>query len=556
MGSSKASPAADGSALTLGRRADHLERLRREDFDLLVVGGGITGAGIALDAASRGLRVGLLEKSDFAAGTSSRSTKLVHGGLRYLAQLEFALTHEALTERYILRDLAPGLVEWLPFVLPIFGSVFELGKLSVGLWLYDALAAMRAPNLHRRLGRQKILELAPGLRQDGLLGGFVYSDCRTDDVRLTLEVLRTAVGQGATIANYAEVSGFVKDGAEPGKVIGVEVVDRHSGESFTVRGRKVVLAGGVWLDRLLKLDDRAAPPRIRPAKGVHLVVPRDRLGFDVALFLPTAPDGRLVFVIPWQGATLIGTTDTDYEGPLEAPLATAEDVTYLLESVNRAFPDARLRPSDVVSLQAGLRPLVGAGSGATTRASREDRIFETPSGLIAIAGGKLTTYRRMAQRVVDLAVRRLREAGHRVAEIVCLTDRIPLGAFAPGPTRSMPDLDALPAETRDHLRRAYGDHAATIAAIARERPDLAERIVPGLPYVKAEVIYAARHEMAQTVADALARRAHVVQLDRGQGRSAAAEVARLMGQELDWDETRTSAEATRFEEDVRQFSPT
>ena len=545
-------PESKVGALSFGRRAGHLERLGGEEFDLLVIGGGITGGGIALDAASRGLRVGLLEKGDFAVGTSSRSTKLVHGGLRYLAQFEFALTHEALTERYILQELAPSLIHWAPFVLPVHGNVLEMGKLFVGLWLYDLLASMRAPTLHRRLGRQEVLKMAPGLREEGLLGGFVYSDCRTDDVRLTLEVLRTAVGRGAAIANYAEVLGFAK---ERGRAVGVEAVDRRSGEAFRVRARQTVVAVGVWLDQVLRLDDPSARRRIRPAKGVHLVVPRSRLGFDVALFLPTAPDGRLVFVIPWQGATLIGTTDTDYSGGLEAPLATSEDVAYLLESVNRAFPDARLQPADVCSLQAGLRPLIDGGEGATTKVSREDRIYETESGLIAVAGGKLTTYRRMAQRVVDLAIRRLREAGHSVPESQCLTDRIPLGAFAPGPIRPAPELKALPAEVQAHLEETYGANAGVIAGLVGDRPELGERLVPGLPNLKAEVVYAARHEMAETIADALARRAHVVQLDPDQGRSGVRVAAELMAQELGWDEAKLATEVARFEEDVRQFSP-
>lgn len=538
-----------GQALSFGQRSDHIDRLRTEVFDLLVVGGGITGAGVALDAASRGLSVGLVDKGDFANGTSSRSTKLIHGGLRYLAQLEFALTHEALTERAVLKDLAPDLVDWLPFVLPVYRSLFNMAQLYAGLWLYDLLAVMRTPSVHRCLGRAGLLKISPDLSTDGLIGGYVYSDCRTDDVRLTVEVLRTAIDRGAATANYVQVEGFPK---ERGKAIGLEVTDLRSGESFAVRGRKTILAGGVWVDRLLKMDDPGALPHVRPAKGVHLVVPKSRLDTDVALFLPTARDGRLVFVIPWQGVSLIGTTDTEYDGSLETPFATLQDVDYLLESVNVAFPKAKLERSDVVSVQAGLRPLISEKPGDTTKLSREDKLFETGSGLIAIAGGKLTTYRKMAERAVDLASRRLREEGVAIPKVVCQTDRIGLGAFAPGPQLELPDLTA---DLSQYLRRSYGVNAAAIAAIARERPELAERIVPGLPAIGAEVVYAVRHEMAQTVLDVLARRAHVVQLDRDQSRSAAVKVAGLIARELGWSEEQTAAEARRFEEDVKQFSP-
>ena len=547
---------ASDTVLSLGRREDHLARLRADRFDLLVVGGGITGAGIALDAASRGLSVGLLEKGDFSVGTSSRSTKLVHGGLRYLAQYEFGLTREALAERAILADLAPGLVEWLPFVLPMIGGPVKMAWVGLGLLAYDVLANRRAPTLHRRLNRSELRELAPGLDPRGLLGAYVYSDCRTDDSRLTLEVLRSAVARGAVPANYAEVTTYLKaaSGSPTPQVVGVEAVDRLCGERFEVRAKKVILAAGVWVDEMLKLDDPQAPPRILPAKGVHLVVPRCRLGFDVALFMPTAPDGRLVFVVPWLGETLIGTTDTEYQQQLEAPEATAADVDYLLASVNSAFPDANLTRGDVISVQAGLRPLVSAHAGSTDAISREDKIVETASGLIAIVGGKLTIYRRMAERVVSLAYRRLRESGHLVADVGCLTDRIGLGAFAPGP---MPTVEAvnLEADTLDHLKRSYGRNAREVARIASERPDLAQRLVPGQPNVLAEVVYAARHDLAQTVADVLARRAHVVQLDWTQGRPAAAAVARLLCEEHGWDQSRVAVEAERFESDIRQFTP-
>ena len=542
-----------GNAVGFGRRSDHIRRLASEELDLLVVGGGITGAGIALDAAVRGLRVGLLDRADFAAGTSMRSTKLVHGGLRYLAQYEFGLTHEALTERAVLRALAPELVRWLPFVIPSYHSLFEFAKLFAGLWLYDALAIHRTPNRHQVLTRGRLLKLAPGLRREGLIAGYVYSDCGTDDVRLTLEVLRTAATRGVALANHAEVTAVTK--STDGKANGVAAVDRETGEEFTIRAKQVVLAGGVWADGLARLADPDAPRLVRPAKGVHLVVERERFGHDCALFLPTMLDDRLVFVIPWQGATLIGTTDTDYEGSLEAPEATAGDIAYLLGAINRVFPEAGLEPSDVVSVQAGLRPLVSAGDGSTSKLSRHDRIIERPSGVITVAGGKLTTYRKMAERVVDLAQRRQREAGSAVPASRCLTDQVPLGAFAPGPAVDSPALAALSDSTREHLRKSYGANAAAVAAVVAEQPGLGEGLLPERPWLKAEVVYAARHEMARSVADVLARRTHVVQLTRDQGRAISLEVARLLAAELGWSEERVASEVARFAAEVRQFDP-
>ena len=538
-------------AQSLGDRASVVQRLSSEQFDVVVVGGGITGAGIALDCVARGLKVALVDKSDFAIGTSSRSTKLVHGGLRYLAQYQFKVTHEALTERYVLEQLAPGLVEWTPFVLPMYGSILEMGKVGIGLIMYDTLAGMRTPNPHRRVSKDELLEMAPGIGQEKLLGAYVYSDCRTDDVRLTIEVLKTAAARGAAIVNHCEVTGFVK---VAGKARGVTVRDRRSGADLTVKAHHVVLATGVWVDNLLRLDDPNAPRCVRPAKGVHLVVERARFGFDVALFLPTAPDGRLVFVVPWQDSTLIGTTDTDYDESIDEPLATLEDCQYLLTSTNNAFPDAHLGLDDIVSVQAGLRPLVSAGGGSTTKISREDRIFETASGVVAIAGGKLTTYRKMAERATDLLAKRCVEDGQLSAVPVCATDRIGIGAFAPGPTPAA-DFGTLPADVVDHLRKRYGQAAGEVAAIAAERPELAERIVPALPNLLAEIAFAARTELAQTLADVLVRRTHIAQLTRDQGRSVARRVAGVLARELGWSSEAVTRELAALEVELKQYTP-
>ena len=388
-----------------------LERLRREHFDVLVVGGGITGAGVAWDAAARGLRVGLIERADFAGGTSSRSSKLIHGGLRYLAQGRVVLTREAVQERGRLQRLAPHLVDLLPFAFPIFNGPPERLKLAAGLWLYDAFAAGSGAPRHSWLGREETLAAIPGLRQDGLSGAFLYRDARTDDARMVLEVLHAAAGAGAAVANYLSMEGLL---SVKGRAAGVGALDRLSGETMEVQARVVVLATGVWLDRVAPPTGRGV--RVRPAKGVHLFLSPGHVPQETALYLSTTRDRRLVFVIPWLGRTMIGTTDTAYEGDLASPRATAGDVHYLLDAVNAAFPGAGLGTADVLSSQAGLRPLISDGDegGSTAGLSREDRVFETEAGAIAIAGGKLTTFRRMAEKVVDLALRRLGAAsGHR-----------------------------------------------------------------------------------------------------------------------------------------------
>src|SRR5215472_3524109 len=323
------SSGAIGRALSLGRRDDQIERLRTERFDLAVVGGGITGAGIALDAASRGLKVALVEKDDFASGTSSRSSKLIHGGLRYLAQYRFRLTREALSERSLLQQLAPHLVEPIPFLFPIYHGRLEVWRVNTGLWLYDLMAGLRRTKVHRKLNRSQTLARVPHLKPQGLRAAFVYYDARTDDARLVVEVLKSAVDHGAVVANYVAADRVLSSG---GRAAGLLARDVTSGSSFEIRARKVVTATGVWLDQTFG-DAPVGQRRIRPAKGVHIVVPRERVGGDTAIAFPT-PDNRLMFVIPWQGATLIGTTDTDYAGPLDDPRADRADLEYIFKVVN------------------------------------------------------------------------------------------------------------------------------------------------------------------------------------------------------------------------------
>jgi glycerol-3-phosphate dehydrogenase len=541
----------------LGSRAEQVARLSREAFDLLVVGGGITGAGVAWDAATRGLRVALIERADFGAGTSSRSSKLIHGGLRYLAQGHLALTREAVQERGRLQRLAPHLVDLLPFAFPIFNGPVERLTLAAGLWLYDAFAAGSGAPRHTWLSRARTLGAVPGLRQEGLAGAFVYRDARTDDARMVVEVLRGAAGVGAVVANYVSMEGLL---TARGRAAGVAAVDRLSGETLEIQARVVVLATGVWLDRLLPPEEKGT--RVRPAKGVHLFVGPGLAPADLALYLSTARDGRLIFVIPWQGKTMIGTTDTPYAGDLARPAATAEDVRYLLDAVNRAFPARPLRREDVLSSQAGLRPLIseGDGDGSTAALSREDKVFETETGTIAIAGGKLTTFRRMAEKVVNQAARRLgstRGAGRSPTAVLPLggfTTPLDAPAFAAWRRGALAGAPPGLRERRAHLIARYGARYPLLESLAEATPDGAAPLVPGEPFLEAEAVFAIRHEQAITVADVLSRRLRLTLLTPDQGRSAAARVAELLARELGWDAARREQAVREYEADVAQYA--
>src|SRR6266478_4285365 len=395
------------------RRRDALAALGRDTLDVLVVGGGINGAGITRDAAMRGLRVALVERGDLASGTSSRSSKLIHGGLRYLEQGDVRLVLEAVRERERLQRLAPHLVRPQEFVFPLYrGGPLGSLKLAAGLWAYDLLAGFWNVRRHRMLSPRAIAEAEPALLRDGLCGAGQYWDCRTDDARLVLETALSAAAEGALIVSYAEVAGFVKEG---GRIVGARVVDRLGSGEVVARAQVVVNAAGPWVDRVVALDAPETPPRLRLTKGVHVVVPHERVGNRAAVVLHAVADGRVMFVIPWGPQTLVGTTDTDHAGgPDIPPTVEREDVAYLLDTVNHYFPAARLAPRDVVNAFAGLRPLVaprGRAMLSPSSVSREQEIFASASGLISIAGGKLTTYRLVAAAVVDRVLDALRAAG-------------------------------------------------------------------------------------------------------------------------------------------------
>jgi glycerol-3-phosphate dehydrogenase len=535
-------------------RSGALSRLRHDDFDVLVVGGGITGAGVALDAASRGLRTALVERDDFAAGTSSRSSKLVHGGLRYLDQREFRLVYEALAERQRIIENAPHLVSILPFLVPVLHHGGRIDRrlapvLGGALWMYDLTGGLRIGRRHRRVSAADALAHFPTFDRSQLSRGYVYFDAHADDARLTLAIARTAAAHGAAVVNHAGVTGFEKHG---GRVVGARIV--ADDEPLTVRARAVVNATGVWADDVRAFDEGAHPASMQPAKGVHITLPWSRVRNDIAAIVP-APDGeRMVFVIPWDGHTYVGTTDTSYDGALDDPRCTPDDVRYLLGALN-GVTDVDATPDDVVGTWAGLRPLLRAGRhrrGTARRAartadlSRRHAVQVAPSGVVTVTGGKLTTYRRMAADAVDAALRSLGGPQPRSS-----TRRLRLlGAEGVDPPRAElpPPGGNRPTSTAMHLATRYGSEAAAVAALARDHAGGSEPLVPGLPYLKAEAVFAVRAEMARTLDDVLSRRTRARILDRRASVEAAPAVAELLAAELGWSASERDDEVTRYRE--------
>jgi glycerol-3-phosphate dehydrogenase len=512
-------------------RAENIRRLGAESFDVVVIGGGITGVGCALDAASRGLRTALVERADFASGTSSKSSKLVHGGLRYLQQREVGLVYEALAERQILRRNAPHLVRTLPFLLPVFTSDGLINRrlaraLGTVMWMYDLTGGLRIGKLHRRVGKDAAIAHMPTLRASRLASAYIYYDARADDARLTLTIARTAAETGAAVVNRAAVAGFEKD--DSGRVSGVRV--RVDGSEIVVRTRSVVNATGVWADDVRALDEGSHPDSIRPAKGVHITVPWSKIRNDIAAVIPVRKDRRSVFVVPWGDFTYIGTTDTDYEGSLDDPQCTPTDIEYLLRAINDVVTTP-ISEADILGTWAGLRPLVKrAGSERTADLSRRHSVISSKSGVVTVTGGKLTTYRRMAADAID-AVTSALDTKARSA-----TARLALSGAA--------QWDA--SGVSEHLASRYGSNGTFVKALESARPELAEPIVPGLPYSKAEVVYAASDEMACTVDDVLSRRTRARLLGRDASADAAAEVARLIAPILGWDEATAAASVADY----------
>jgi glycerol-3-phosphate dehydrogenase len=529
-----------------------------EPVDLLVIGGGITGAGIARDAALRGFRIALVDKGDFGSGTSSHSSRLIHGGIRYLEQRDFRLVFEASRERRILLRIAPHLVRPLPFLFPVYrGARVPAWKLRAGMWLYDLLAAFRNVKRHRWLSAKQVRRAEPALKDRGLTGAALYWDAQTDDARLVLATMRSAARAGALVANYAEVTSLLKP---DGRVRGAVVRDLLSGETRTVRALVVVNAGGPWVDALRRMDDPAAPPLLRATKGAHVAVPRRRLGHERAITLFSPIDGRVMFVLPWGDLSYVGTTDTDADASPDAVRVTADDVTYLLRSANAAFPDAHLASNDVVSVWAGLRPLLRQDPAATpSEVSREHRVVESAQGLITIAGGKLTTHRVMARDVADRVAARLHDLDGRPVAPRPPTDRLPLpggeaaelGVLVEGARAS-----GVSEATARHLVASYGSETPAILNLVERDRGLREPIAPGRAEIWAEVAHAVEREMAVRIQDVLVRRLHLFYEYAEQGTALAAPVAQRMKKLLGWDEVREAEELVdyfRLVERARMF---
>ena len=505
---------------------------RREPWDMVVIGGGATGVGIAVDAASRGYDVLLLEQHDFGKGTSSRSTKLVHGGVRYLEQGNIALVMEALKERGLLRQNAPHLVSNLAFVVPNY-DWWEAPFYGLGLKIYNALAGKYGFGASEILTREETLERLPTIKTEGLRGGVVYYDGQFDDTRLLINLVATAAAQGATLINYARVVALTKGG--DGFIDGVVAADQETGQQWTIAARVVINATGAFSDSVRRMGEPDALPLIAPSQGIHLVFHHSFLPTAAAIMVPHTSDGRVMFAIPWHGHTLVGTTDTPIDTPTLEPPPLAEEIEFILETAAQYLVKPPTR-EDVLSVFVGIRPLVKSGDGKLTAAlSRDHTIHFDASGLLTTTGGKWTTYRNMAEHTVDQAA-----DFARLAERPCVTRTLNIHGFHPNAER----FGAL---------SVYGSDALSIQDLMRDSPALAAPLHAQLPYTGAEVVWTTRHEMARTVEDVLARRTRALFLNARAADAMAPEVARIMARELGWDASRQAAEAASFASLARAY---
>jgi glycerol-3-phosphate dehydrogenase len=553
-------------------RSQALAALAHDEFDVVVVGGGITGAGVALDAATRGYSVALLERVDYASGTSSRSSKLVHGGLRYLQHFDLGLVREALLERQLLVALAPHLVRPLPLVVAAFEGAHPDRLVGVGLNLYDVMARDRerrrrseswSPERHRMISGEEVVELLPALAGREPTSGYLFYDCQTDDVRLVLTVLGEAERFGAVCANRVDVTALLEC---DGRAAGVHARDAESGERFEVRAANVINATGVWADELRpqELHDEAELPRIRPSRGTHLTIKHEDLPLVGGAIVP-AGSGRSIFALPWLGHTLVGTTDNDYEGPLEHIQPSGEDIAYLLDAINTFF-GTELAPGQLTGAFAGVRPLISTGDPKkSVDISRKAELYETSSGMITITGGKLTTWRRMAKITVDRLVER------DARDAPCRTQEIPLGQAIS--VEELALVEGVPDASYQALASRYGHAAHDVLALASERGELAQPIVAGLPDLLAEVALAARREQARSIGDVLLRRTRLGLLAAreltgtpgGPGELASGardasdscehpapvrRVGEVLARELQWSRERLELELDRFAEEA------
>jgi glycerol-3-phosphate dehydrogenase len=534
-------------ALSPQARADALDKMAAAELDVLVIGGGVVGSGSALDAVTRGLRVGLVDGRDLASGTSSRSSKLLHGGLRYLEMLDFGLVHEALRERgLIIGELAPHLARALPFLYPLQHRFWERPYVGSGILIYDAMALAspagvrgRLPH-HKHLTRHGALKIAPSLRKGALVGAIRYYDGQVDDARHTMNIARTAAHFGALVATRSRVVGFLREGE---RVTGALVRDLESDRSIEVRARQVINATGVWTDETQALVAARGQFHVRASKGVHLVVPKDRIHSDAALILRT--EKSVLFVIPWGRHWIIGTTDTDWELDKAHPAATAADIDYLLDHVNSVLT-VPLTTEDVEGVYAGLRPLLSGESESTSKLSREHIVAHAAPGLVVVAGGKYTTYRVMAKDAVDAVAHALDE---KVPE--CVTDRVPLvgaaGYAAEWNRRSIiASASGLHVARVEHLLGRYGTLIDELLAMIAADPTLAEPLLGAEDYLRVEVVYACSHEGARHLDDVLARRTRISIETWDRGARAAPVAAALMAGVLGWDEAQLDKEVSAY----------
>ncbi len=561
-------------------RGRALEELAAERFDVVVIGGGVTGAGVALDAASRGYSVAIVERDDWAFGTSSRSSKMVHGGLRYLQNFDLGLVREALLERQLMVQLAPHLVYPTPYLVPTLGDDRRDFKIGIGLNMYDVMATTRvgqgrrqrgnrrererereamgagsapppeswSPDRHRTIPADEVLELIPALAPREPKAAYLFYDCQTDDVRLVLTILGEAERFGAVMANRLEVTSLREAG---GRADGVVCRCAESGRTVEIAADNVVNATGVWADRIRpeEIHDEAEIPRIAPSRGTHVTLPLDLLPLEDAACIVPAGSGRTIFVLPWYGRVLVGTTDNDYDGDIDHVRPGDDDVTYLLDAVNAYF-GTEIGIGDLTGAYAGVRPLISTGDPKkSVDISRKAELYETSSGLLTITGGKLTTWRRMAKLVVD------RMAMREDRDLPCRTAEIPLGMPAPEEGLAVPgglDAGSLPAGCLDQLAFRYGHAGSEVLAAAAADPRLAAPVVDGRPDLLAEVAVAARLEQARSLPDALLRRTRLGILAAPQLRDAESvrPAAAALGRELGWEEARIEAEAERWPEDL------
>ena len=517
-------------------REAELQSLRSTQFDVLVVGGGVTGLGVALDAASRGLKVALVERDDFASGTSSKSSKLIHGGVRYLQQGEVALVYEALHERHRLKRNAPHLVQTLPFMIPILKRDGVVSRkiaraLGTALWMYDLTGGWRIGKFHRRLKADKAFTHLPTMDRQRLGSAYLYFDAMADDARVCLALARTAKSYGAVVLNYTRVEKILHN--ENGQASGA-VVKPYDTEAFAIDARVVVNAAGVWSDEVMTSDAGKNPDSIRPAKGVHLTVPWKMVRNDLAIVIPVPGDRRSLFLVPWipnyDGTyqyTYVGTTDTDYQGSINDPQCTSVDINYVLKALNAAVM-TNISADDVTAVWSGLRPLVKSVNGEkissrTADLSRRHKVSKSKSGVITIAGGKLTTYRKMAQDTIDEALTQLQKSAK------CKTKNLKLI----GATTSTPKTNA---KSAMHLAARFGTEAKLINEMIAENPSLGEQLIAGLPYLKAEAVFAVKYEMARTLDDILSRRTRARIINRRASVASARAVAELIAPLLNWGE--------------------